>query len=120
MVELKILELLNDNDETDKKHIVRMKEAFLFRNHLCITFEMLNVNLYQMLKACKFQGFEIKVIKNMAIQLLIALRYLKKQKVIHCDLKPENILLKYYNKSLIKIIDFGSSCMIDERIYTYI
>ena len=62
----------------------------------------------------------MKVIKNMAIQLLISLRYLKKLKVIHCDLKPENILLKYYNKSLIKVIDFGSSCLVDERIYTYI
>ena len=56
----------------------------------------------------------------MALQLLIALRFLKKQKVIHCDLKPENILLRYYNKSMIKVIDFGSSCFLDERIYTYI
>ena len=62
----------------------------------------------------------MKVIKNMAIQLLICLRYLRKSKVIHCDLKPENIVLKYYNKSLIKVIDFGSSCLLDERIYTYI
>lgn len=53
MVELKILETLNDSDKPDKKHIVRVKEAFLFRNHLCITFEMLNVNLYEMIKACK-------------------------------------------------------------------
>ena len=40
--------------------------------------------------------------------------------MIHCDLKPENILLKQPNKSNIKIIDFGSSCFKDERIYTYI
>lgn len=55
MVELKILESLNDNDPDDKRHIVRVKEAFLFRNHLCITFEMLNVNLYEMIKACKYK-----------------------------------------------------------------
>lgn len=42
------------------------------------------------------------------------------RQVIHCDLKPENILLKQPNKSNIKIIDFGSSCFKDERIYTYI
>ena len=35
-------------------------------------------------------------------------------------MKPENILLKQPNKSNIKIIDFGSSCFKDERIYTYI
>ena len=44
----------------------------------------------------------------------------RKLQVIHCDLKPENILLKQPNKSNIKIIDFGSSCFKDERIYTYI
>lgn len=55
MIELKVLTLLNEHDQDDKRHIVRMKEAFVFRNHLCITFEMLNVNLYAMIKACKFK-----------------------------------------------------------------
>lgn len=40
--------------------------------------------------------------------------------IIHCDLKPENIILKDWNKSGIKLIDFGSSCFVDKRIYTYI
>jgi dual specificity tyrosine-phosphorylation-regulated kinase 2/3/4 len=40
--------------------------------------------------------------------------------LIHCDLKPENILLKQENKSGIKIIDYGSSCFMGQRIYTYI
>lgn len=40
--------------------------------------------------------------------------------IVHCDLKPENILLKEPNKSGIKIIDFGSSTFLDERVYTYI
>jgi dual specificity tyrosine-phosphorylation-regulated kinase 2/3/4 len=35
-------------------------------------------------------------------------------------LKPENILLKQANKSGIKLIDFGSSCFSNEKIYTYI
>lgn len=39
---------------------------------------------------------------------------------MHCDLKPENILLKHENKSGIKVIDFGSSCFVGQRIYTYI
>lgn len=51
---------------------------------------------------------------------MYALKYLKMFQIIHCDLKPENILLKESNKSGIKIIDFGSSTFIDERVYTYI
>ncbi|VDQ02756.1 unnamed protein product [Trichobilharzia regenti] len=41
-------------------------------------------------------------------------------KVIHCDLKPENILLRRAGKSKIKVIDFGSSCYINECPYNYI
>ncbi len=45
---------------------------------------------------------------------------LRQHSIIHCDLKPENILLKQPNRSGIKLIDFGSSCFSDEKIYTYI
>jgi dual specificity tyrosine-phosphorylation-regulated kinase 2/3/4 len=45
---------------------------------------------------------------------------LKEENIIHCDLKPENILLKSPDKSGIKVIDFGSSCFYQQRIYTYI
>jgi len=40
--------------------------------------------------------------------------------VIHCDLKPENILLLHPRRSAIKLIDFGSSCLSNRRMYTYI
>jgi dual specificity tyrosine-phosphorylation-regulated kinase 2/3/4 len=52
--------------------------------------------------------------------LLHALKFLRSERIIHCDLKPENVLLKSPNKSTIRLIDFGSSCFEDERIYTYI
>ena len=45
---------------------------------------------------------------------------MREESLIHCDLKPENILLKSPDKSGIKVIDFGSSCFANERIYTYI
>lgn len=60
------------------------------------------------------------MIRRFAIQLLYALKYLKMFQIIHCDLKPENIMLKENNKSGIKMIDFGSSTFLDERMYTYI
>ena len=32
----------------------------------------------------------------------------------------QNVLLKHPSKSFIKVIDFGSSCMENEKVYTYI
>lgn len=40
--------------------------------------------------------------------------------MIHCDLKPENILLLSPTSRSIKIIDFGSSCYMNQRVYSYI
>ena len=48
------------------------------------------------------------------------MKFLNQERIIHCDLKPENILLVKPYKSLIKLIDFGSSCFEHERLYTYI
>lgn len=35
-------------------------------------------------------------------------------------MKPENILFESANNGKIRVIDFGSSCFIYERVYTYI
>ena len=37
---------------------------------------------------------------------------------VHCDMKPENVLLRNASSCAIKVIDFGSSCRVTERIYT--
>lgn len=47
-------------------------------------------------------------------------RFLHQHSLIHCDLKPENILLMQPSRSAIKVIDFGSSCFVSERMYTYV
>jgi dual specificity tyrosine-phosphorylation-regulated kinase 2/3/4 len=87
---------------------------------LVITFELLSVNLYDFIKMNNFQGFSLSLIKRFAIQILISLYFLRENNIVHCDLKPENILLRKINKSGIKIIDFGSGCFEDQKIYTYI
>ncbi|KAI8068690.1 kinase-like domain-containing protein [Gongronella butleri] len=120
LVEVKTLENLGKWDPDNKHNIVRMTDHFYFRNHLCIAFECLSVNLYDFLKSNQFQGFSMGLIRRFTIQLLNALVILYKHHLIHCDLKPENILLKHPKKSTIKVIDFGSSCLENERVYTYI
>jgi dual specificity tyrosine-phosphorylation-regulated kinase 1 len=39
--------------------------------------------------------------------------------VMHCDLKPENVLL-LKGADGVKVIDFGSSCRVGDRVYPYI
>ena len=78
------------------------------------------MNLYDFLKGNEFQGLSLNLIRRFAVQILQTLVLLQNAKIIHCDLKPENILLRQPNRSAIKVIDFGSSCFSDKRIYTYI
>ncbi|KAF9929187.1 hypothetical protein FBU30_001800 [Linnemannia zychae] len=120
VVEVKILDNLNKWDPEAKHNLIRMTDNFYFRNHLCIASELLSINLYEFIKSNSFQGFSLGLIKRFCTQLLQSLDLLSKHSVVHCDLKPENVLLKHPTKSSIKVIDFGSSCLENEKVYTYI
>ena len=119
-VEVKVLCALRENDAEDEKNIVRMKNYFSFRNHVCITFELISVNLYEFLRLNHFQGISLSLVRCFAKQILNSLDYCRSLDIVHCDLKPENILLVNPQKALIKLIDFGSSCFVQERLHTYI
>lgn len=119
--EIRILEHLRKQDIKDNSmNIIHMYDHFVFRNHQCITFELLSINLYELIKKNKFQGFSLQLVRKFAHSLLQCLDALYKNKIIHCDLKPENVLLKQQGRSGIKVIDFGSSCYEHQRVYTYI
>lgn len=118
--EIRILEHLKKQDKDNNMNVIHMYENFNFRNHICITFELLSMNLYELIKKNKFQGFSLPLVRKFAHSILQCLDALHKNKIIHCDLKPENILLKQQGRSGIKVIDFGSSCYEHQRIYTYI
>lgn len=83
-------------------------------------FELLSVNLYELIKQNQFRGLSTTLVRVFAQQLLNGLSLLNKARLIHCDLKPENILLKNLESPVIKIIDFGSACDERQTVYTYI
>jgi dual specificity tyrosine-phosphorylation-regulated kinase 2/3/4 len=107
-------------DPHNKYSMVNFVQSFYFRGHLCISTELLDMNLYEFIKSNSFKGFPLEVVRRFTKQMLNSLLLLKSKKVIHCDLKPENILLTHPMHSEIKVIDFGSSCFENERVYTYI
>ncbi|XP_032894159.1 dual specificity tyrosine-phosphorylation-regulated kinase 2 isoform X1 [Amblyraja radiata] len=118
--EIRILEHLKKQDKDQTMNVIHMLENFTFRNHICMTFELLSMNLYELIKKNKFQGFSLPLVRKFAHSILLCLDALHKNRIIHCDLKPENILLKQQGRSGIKVIDFGSSCYEHQRVYTYI
>ena len=97
---------------------VRLKRHFMWRNHLCLVFELLSYNLYDLLRNTNFRGVSLNLTRKFAQQLCTALLFLSTPElsIIHCDLKPENILLCNPKRSAIKIVDFGSSCQLGQRV----
>ncbi|KAF9670376.1 hypothetical protein SADUNF_Sadunf13G0061900 [Salix dunnii] len=122
LVEVSILTTLNKKyDPEDKHHIVRIYDYFVYQRHLCICFELLDTNLYELIKMNQFRGLSLSIVQLFSKQILRGLALLKDAGIIHCDLKPENILLCTSLKPAeIKIIDFGSACMEDRTVYSYI
>lgn len=101
--EIRILQHLRKQDKDNTMNIIHMYDYFVFRNHMCITFELLHINLYELIKKNKFQGFSLQLVRKFAHSLLQCLDALSKFKIIHCDMKPENILLKQQGRSGIKV-----------------
>ena len=101
--EVRILQLLGKQDANGQHNIVHTYENFTFRNHVCITFELLNMNLYELIKKNKYQGFNLQLVRKFAHSLLQCLELCYRNRIIHCDLKPENILLRQAGRSGIKV-----------------
>ena len=113
VVESRILSALS---ETQCRQIVRAFDYFIFRSHPFITFEVLGENLSNLCDV----PMQMKTVRNYSHQILTALEAIHRKNVIHCDIKPDNVMLEVDSKSLLKIIDFGSSCFNGEQMYSYI
>ena len=52
VLEVRILDLLRNHrfPPSYQEHVVKMTDFFIFREHLCIVFELLGVSLYEVLK----------------------------------------------------------------------
>ena len=98
-----IVSIVRKQDKDNTYNIIHMFDHFVFRSHTCITFELLSINLYELIKKNKFQGFSLQLVRKFAHSLLQCLDLLYRNKIIHCDMKPENVLLKQQGRSGIKV-----------------
>ena len=112
--EAEMLRRLNDADPDDKFHCLRLFRSFYHKQHLCLAFEPLSMNLREVLKKYgKNVGININAVRSYSQQLLLALKLLRKCNIIHADIKPDNILVNE-SKSLLKLCDLGSAIKVEE------
>lgn len=145
--ELEILRKLNDADPEDRFHCLRLFRHFFHKNHLCMVFEPLAMNLrevnifYQntsikvitrgslivryllnkfiqvLKKYGKDVGLHVKAVRSYTQQLFLALKLLKRANILHADIKPDNILVSE-SKLVLKLCDFGSASHAHENEIT--
>lgn len=128
-IEIKLLREIAHFQENEQRaaevganYVVNLKGYFTYQGHWCLVFECLSYNLYELLTYTHFRGVSLHLTLKFARQLCAALVFLSRPdvRVMHCDLKPENILLVTPKRSDLKVIDFGSSCHVNENVHQYI
>uniref|UniRef100_A0A8C8F126 Serine/threonine-protein kinase PRP4 homolog n=1 Tax=Oncorhynchus tshawytscha TaxID=74940 RepID=A0A8C8F126_ONCTS len=116
--ELEFLKKLNNADLDDKFHCLRLFRHFYHKQHLCLVFEPLSMNLREVLKKYgKDVGLHIKAVRSYSQQLFLALKLLKRCNILHADIKPDNILVNE-SKTILKLCDFGSASHVAENDIT--
>lgn len=124
--EIKLLTIIRNacQGRCDDFHVLELYDYFYFKEHLFLVCELLRENLYEVYKYNRQSGetlyFNVPRLQRVAWQALLALNFIHSRNLIHCDLKPENILIKSYSRSLIKVIDFGSSCFTSDQLSSYV
>ena len=66
------------NDDIQRYHIVKLKHHFIYKSHLCLVFELLSNNLYDLLRNTNFKGVSLNLTRKFAQQLCHSLNELSK------------------------------------------
>ena len=94
-------------------HTVQLLNSFIHSGpngqHFIMVFEILGVNLLEIMKRYDYKGIPLPIVRTMTKQVLIGLDYLhRKCRIIHTDLKPENVIVALNKSQLKEIHDSGS------------
>jgi len=134
-IEIDILDKLQKSRAKGKNLCIRLLDWFDYYGHMCISFDMLGLSVFEFMKRNHYYPYPIEQVQHMSYQLCQAVRFLHDHQLSHTDLKPENILFVssdsefYMMKRIrgkdrelrrikcadIRLIDFGSATFDDEH-----
>ncbi|KAK2196294.1 bifunctional Protein kinase domain/Protein kinase-like domain superfamily [Babesia duncani] len=132
--EVNILNILNANPHDG---IVKIHDSFIYGGCIFTVLELLGSNLYEATSAItgeatlpklnnepSIRGWSLDSVRSIAKDVLGALEYVHSLGIINCDVKPENVVFTGPHTPTsvpsCKLIDFGSSCFIQDRLNTYV
>lgn len=97
--------------DPDTCNIVKWYEFFFHKETICLTFELLDVSLWDYMKERLHLGLPISEMRPIIQQLATALTHLNNIGVVHADLKPNNVMIvdRHQQPFKVKLIDFGLS-----------
>lgn len=128
-IEIRVLNALREHDPVNVNRCIHLRDCFEYRNHVCMSFDLLGQSVFDFLKENRFRPFPPNHIQHFAHQLLVSVSFLHNLGLIHTDLKPENVLLvdgqyriqgtrskarRILHRTDIQLIDFGSATFQDE------
>ena len=84
-----------------------------------MVFEILGVNLLEIMKRYDYKGIPLPIVRRMTKQVLIGLDYLnRKCRIIHTDLKPENVIVALQKSELQEIMNRGQISTMNKNVKT--
>ncbi|XP_052764975.1 dual specificity protein kinase CLK2-like isoform X2 [Mya arenaria] len=136
-LEIIVLEKLREKDPEGKKLCVQMLDWFDYHGHMCLSFNMLGLSVFDFLKDNNYIPYDLDQVRHISYQLCYAVQFLHENHLTHTDLKPENILFassdydvtynakkkrdeRHVKSTDIQLIDFGSATFDHEHHSTIV
>lgn len=91
-VEYEILQAIKNYDKDNVSFCAHLTSSFDYYGHRCFVFPLYGRSVYGFLSSNKYTPFASAQVKQFAWQIIQAVKFLHKIKIIFTDLKPENIV----------------------------